>query len=261
MQRKGDLEEDVIRVKISGDGTCIGKRLKLVNITFTVLNEKEAAMSEKDNYVLAILKTTESYDNLKESLSDLTAEMTKLSKVKVGGKHYNIEYFLGGDWKFLACVCGLGAANQDHACICCKCPPNQRRDIQRAWSLSNSAQGARSLEEIANFAKSKKLNCKATPLFSFTPLDHVIIDTLHLFLRISDNLTELSIRELRRKDACEKATFPNGFSQKKFKHMAGYEAFLKNLCISFEWRINKDTKKLDYRDLTGPAKTHCDAKH
>ena len=63
LQRKGDLEEDVIRVKISGDGTCFGKRLKLVNITFTILNEKEAAMSEKDNHVLAILKTTESYDN------------------------------------------------------------------------------------------------------------------------------------------------------------------------------------------------------
>lgn len=112
MQRKGDLGEDVIRVKISGDGTCIGKRLKLVNITFTILHEKEAAMSEKDNYVLAILKTTESYDNLKESLSDLTAEMTKLSKVKVGGKHCNIEYFLDGDCKFLACVCGLGAATR-----------------------------------------------------------------------------------------------------------------------------------------------------
>lgn len=200
-------------------------------------------MSEKDNYVLAILKTTESYDNLKESLSHLTAEMTKLSKVKVGGKHYNIEYFLGGDWKFLACVCGLGAANQDHACIWYKCPRNQRHDTQRVWSLSNSAQGARSLEEIANFAKSKKLNCKATPLFSFTPLYRVIIDTLHLFLRVSDNLTELLIRELRRKDASDKVTFPNGFSQEKFKHMAGYEAFLKNLGISFEWRINKDTKK------------------
>lgn len=254
LQRKGDLEEDVIRVKISGDGTCIGKRLKLVNITFTILNEKGAAMSEKGNYVLAILKTTESYDNLKESLSDLTTERSKLSKVEVGGKHYNIEYFLGEDWKFLACVCGLGAANQDHACIWCKCPRNLRHDIQRVWSLSNSAQGARSLEEIANYAKSKKLNCKATPLFSFIPLDHVIIDTLHLFLRISDNLTELLIRELRRKDACDKATFQNGFSREKFQHMARYEAFLKNLGISFEWRINKDTKKLDYRDLTGPEK-------
>lgn len=36
--------------------------------------------------------------------------------------------------------------------------------------------------------------------------------------------------------------------------MARYEAFLKNLSISFEWRINKDTKKLDYRDLNGPEK-------
>ena len=43
-------------------------------------------MNEKGNYVLAILKTTESYDNLKESLADLTEEMSKLNKVKVRGK-------------------------------------------------------------------------------------------------------------------------------------------------------------------------------
>ena len=255
LQRKGDLEGDTIGVKISGDGTNIGKRFKLVNVTYTILNEKEAAMSEKGNYVLAILKTSENYDNLKESLSDLTQEMSKLNKVTVEGKTYNIEYFLGGDWKFLACVCGLGAASQDYACIWCKCPRNQRHDIQRVWSLSNSAQGARSLEEISSFAKSKKFNCKATPLFNFIPIDHVIIDTLHLFLRISDNLTELLIRELRRKDACEKiTTFHNGFSREKFKHMAAYETFLKTLSISFEWRINKDTNKLDYRHLTGPEK-------
>ena len=77
---------------------------------------------------------------------------------------------------------------------------------------------------------------------------------IHLFLPISDNLTELLIRELRRKDACDKAIFPSGFPQEKFRHMARYEAFLKNLGISFEWRINKDSKKLDYRDLTGPEK-------
>ena len=55
LQIKGDLEGDKIRVKISGDGTCIGKRLKLVNVTYTILNEKEADMSEKSNYVVAIL--------------------------------------------------------------------------------------------------------------------------------------------------------------------------------------------------------------
>ena len=34
--------------------------------------------------------------------------------------------------------------------------------------------------------------------------------------------------------------------------MTGYETFLKNLGISFEQRIHKDIKKLDYRDQTGP---------
>ena len=36
--------------------------------------------------------------------------------------------------------------------------------------------------------------------------------------------------------------------------MAAYETFLKTLSISFEWRINNDTNKLDYRHLTGPEK-------
>ena len=40
LQRKEDLEGDIIKLKISGDGTCIGKRLKLVNITYSFLNKK-----------------------------------------------------------------------------------------------------------------------------------------------------------------------------------------------------------------------------
>ena len=67
-------------------------------------------------------------------------------------------------------------------------------------------------------------------------------------------MTELSIGELRRKDACDKATFSNGIFGEKLKHMVGYEAVLKNIGISFQWRINKDTKKLYYRNLTGSEK-------
>ena len=29
---------------------------------------------------------------------------------------------------------------------------------------------------------------------------------------------------------------------------------MKDLRISFDWKINKDTKRLEYRDLTGPEK-------
>ena len=36
--------------------------------------------------------------------------------------------------------------------------------------------------------------------------------------------------------------------------MAAYEKFVKEIGIDFEWKINKDTEKLEYRDLTGPEK-------
>ena len=88
-------------------------------------------------------------------------------------------------------------------------------------------------------------------------MDHVIIDTLHLFLRISDNLFKLPIRELKRQDAIDKVKrFPTGFNREKYKHMAGYEHFLRQTGISFEWRVESNTKKLEYRDLTGPEKLH-----
>ena len=256
LQKNGVLDKDTtIKVKISGDGTNIGKRLKLENVTYTILNEKDAAMNEKGNYVLAIIKTTENYDNLKESLADLNDEMSNLKDITVNNHKYSIEYFLGGDWKFLACVCGLGAANQNFACIWCKCPRHERFDISKKWSLTDRSLGARDSQEIGKYAKSKQYNCKTSPLFNFIPIDHVIIDTLHLFLRISDNLIELLIRELRRKDAIDKvSTFSNGFCRNRYRHMAGYEKFVKDLGISFEWKINKDTKKLEYRDLTGPEK-------
>ena len=256
LENKGELKDDTtVKIKLSGDGTCIGKRLKVVNFTYTILNEKENAMSEKGNYLLAIVKTKETYDNLRQSLSDLKTEMAQLKEVKVNNANYNIEYFLGGDWKFLACVCGLGAANQDYACIWCKCPRNQRYDTSKTWSLTDKLYGARSCGEITKHSKTTTYNCKSTPLFDFIPIDHVIIDTLHLFLRVSDNLFELLIKELRRQDAIDKVkAFPNGINKEKCKHMASYQVFLQQIGISFEWKVEPNTKKLEYRDLTGPEK-------
>ena len=52
----------LIKITLSGDGTNIGKRTNVVNITSTIPNEKKTAMGEKGNYILAVLKATESYE-------------------------------------------------------------------------------------------------------------------------------------------------------------------------------------------------------
>lgn len=246
---------EMVKVKISGDGTKVGKRLNIVNITYTIINEKNRAMSEKGNYLLAVVKTKESYDTLAESLSNIIEEMEQTTSINVDGTAYPLEYFLGGDWKFLACVCGIGGANADYACIWCTCPKKERHNMEKSWSILDPELGARSLEKIRQFARTKKYNCNHAPLFSFIPTSHVVIDTLHLYLRITDNLIELIIRELKRCDAIEKKkTFTDNFERDKYKHMAEYEKYLQSLGIQFQFYVGKATKQLEYRDLTGPEK-------
>lgn len=95
-----------VRVKLSGDSTNIGKRLQVENFTYTLLDEGEDSCSYEHCHPLAIFRTPEKYEYLKVALADIIAEVESLKQITVGGNTYNIEYYLGGDWKFLALVTG-----------------------------------------------------------------------------------------------------------------------------------------------------------
>ena len=56
-----------VNVKLSGDGTNIGKRLHVVNFTFTLLEEGRFAHSSEGNHTLAIFKEPEKYEKLRRS--------------------------------------------------------------------------------------------------------------------------------------------------------------------------------------------------
>ncbi|KAL9970448.1 hypothetical protein ACROYT_G022824 [Oculina patagonica] len=250
-----------IQVKLTGDGTNIGKRLHVINVTFTILDEGAKAMAADGNHLVAIIKVTENYDKLAIALADIRKDVESLKHVSVGTECFAIEWFLGGDWKFLACICGLGAATAIHPCIWCKCPLYDKYDERNEWSLHDKSKGARSIEEMQQqlnirSRSGERYNVKHSPLFPSIPLDHVVIDSLHLFLRISDTLINLLILELQRQDAVDKKKkFNDGFERSKYKHMAGWETYLNDtLKIPFNWFVCKDSKKLKWRDLTGPEK-------
>ena len=250
-----------IRVKLTGDGTNIGKRLHVINVTFTVLDEGALAQAADGNHLIDVIKESENYDKLSKALADIRRDVESLKYLSFGTERFEIEWFLGGDWKFLACVCGLGAAHATHPCIWCKCTLYDKYDGRKEWSLSDVSKGARSIEEIQQQVNARsrtveRYNSKKAPLFPSIPIDHVVIDSLHLFLRISDNLINLLIQELQRQDAIDKKkTFTDGCERSKYKHMAGWETYLNDtLKIPFNWFICEESKKLKWRDLTGPEK-------
>ena len=151
------ISKQQVRVKLTGDGTNIGKRLHVVNFGFTILDEGELAYSAAGNHCIAIFKETEDYDSLKKALQDIVAEVESLKTIRVNGIDFEITYYLGGDWKFLAMCTGIDSASCTYACIWCHCPAQERHLSSAKWSLTRADEGARSIEESIEIATSKSL--------------------------------------------------------------------------------------------------------
>ena len=115
------LQNKLLRVKLTGDGTNIGKRLHVVNFAFTIL-EENIPHSAAGNHCIAIFKEPEKYESMKLCLRDVVNEVSSLTSLTVGKNTYEVRFYLGGDWKFLAMITGIDSATSRYACIWCKCP-------------------------------------------------------------------------------------------------------------------------------------------
>ena len=248
-----DKVHSCFRVKLTGDGTQIDRGLTVVNVAFTILEEGNKARSASGNHSIGIFKVSEDYHALISAMQDIITEAKSLKNVTINNTTYEIKYFLGGDMKFLALVCGIDSATCIYPCIWCKCPKGERHNMKLKWSITDEQQGARTVEEITTMSKlgknnKNKYNCSHEPMFSFIPIQRVVIDTLHLFLRISDVLINLLIRDIRVLDATNNNKVTTNY-------MIVYQNFLNEACkIHFRFYTDKESKALKWRDLTGPEK-------
>lgn len=133
-------------------------------------------------------------------------------------------------------------------------------DGGKEWSLSDSSKGAQTIKDIQEKSKlgarGEWYNAKRAPLFPSIPLDHVVTDTVHLFLRISDNLINLLILEFHRKDSIDKKkTFNGGFERSKlythgqvgiltFRHLCST-----NMASSGESELDIHSEKFEDDDI------------
>ena len=59
--------------------------------------------------------------------------------------------------KFLAVCIGIESATLTYSCIWCKCPAEDRYDLKKKWSVTNTKEGgARTTNEIQKLSKLKK---------------------------------------------------------------------------------------------------------
>ena len=94
---------------------------------------------------------------------------------------------------------GMKAATSNFACVWCKIHKNNRWEMDKDIDYYNSVPMKRTLQEIINMALKKgaqdKFSCDHKPLINID-LDHVVLDELHLLLRVMDVLLNNIIQEV-----------------------------------------------------------------
>ena len=62
------------------------------------------------NHTIAVIKTSEDYDNLRAGLANVTSTVNELIKagfIMINGKKVTLEFYLGGDYKVREFVTGF----------------------------------------------------------------------------------------------------------------------------------------------------------
>jgi hypothetical protein len=91
-----------IRLRLAGDGTVVGKRLKILNFTFACLNDEQNCKTANGNYTIGIWEIeNEDYTHLSHCLGILLPSIESINQLVLNGETYKIEWYFGGDYKFL----------------------------------------------------------------------------------------------------------------------------------------------------------------
>ena len=195
--------EEPIKIKISCDGAKMSRSTNFVILSFSLLQSGTQVMSSKGNRTIAIVNGPEKYETLKSSLGSIINEINNVidhGKITVAGRDLNVEMFLGGDYKFLLMAMGMKGPTSHYACLWCKVHKLQRWDTTKDLEFYNMGDMKRTLIDIKNSRAKKQFSCCSQTLFNIEP-DHVILDELHLMLRITDRLMENLIKEVMERDS------------------------------------------------------------
>ncbi len=184
LDRNETHNEEILKVKLSSDAKNIRRFNKIINFTFTIINETSKAKSAAGNYTLGIINcetNEESYEKLQLWVPYSMEQIKNLKSIRKDNKVFQIHYYLGSDWMMMAEICGLYGPSSSFPCIWCICSAKNLHflaDDQKRQNLTD--------EHIAS--NTKHLGYIRASLLTEIPFNNCILDTLHLFLRISETL-------------------------------------------------------------------------
>lgn len=134
------------------------KKTNYVLLSCALLQKEEEVMSAKGNHTIAVVNGSEKYETLQESFETAFSEINSLIKkgtITVDGEEVKLEFFLGGNYKFLLTLMGLKGATSLYACLWCKIHKDKRWETDKEFHYFNSPPMMRKLQELRNYEERK----------------------------------------------------------------------------------------------------------
>lgn len=151
---------ETIKVKISGDGAQMNRTSNFILMSFALLESTDDILAAKGNHTIAVVKGKEDYAVLKNCFKDVLSDINDLIRVKkidLGEDIVNLEFCLGGDYKFILLMMGLSGATSNHACAWCKIHKDERWNMAYDLNHYNSPPLKRTIKEMKELAGEKTI--------------------------------------------------------------------------------------------------------
>ena len=190
------------RVKVSVDGHDPSRNLHAVTFSISLVCEP-TPQSSRHIVPIITLSGTEEYDFIRQSGAwDLIqAQLSPI--VDIDGKQVHVEYFLCADLKSLLLCLGYKSANARDVCLFCSCDKNRWgsccEDGKCALRYREASDGTLTLPTLLP----SDAGYKQPPLVDMSKYKFVIIDILHLYLRVTDQIFVRSCNFIAKRQLAE----------------------------------------------------------
>ncbi|RIB28329.1 hypothetical protein C2G38_2239583 [Gigaspora rosea] len=169
--------DDVIKLKLGGDGREVGRSTHYVMFTVCILNEENSVLDPIKQHCICLYTGIEKFESLQSAFGVFIDELKQI--VNQGfedneGNSWKVDLWFSSDWKFMALVLGINGLTSHYFCLYCDCHKNERWNMNKTWINSQNIHG----------------KLKDQSLLPFLQSNYCVPDELHLMLRIVDVLFE-----------------------------------------------------------------------
>ena len=118
--------QPIINLRISGDGRNVGKKVKHVMLTASILDDKNSLHKPDYHYTIVLYPGCEDYDSLSSVMTPFCNDLRDLKEgLEVNNVKWNFQFYFSSDWKFLAACLGFNNANSKNFCPWCTISKSQ----------------------------------------------------------------------------------------------------------------------------------------